>query len=41
MSRVNVTRFLVQHEMCKCKCRLNDIQSKHVIVMNVGVSLKN
>ena len=24
MSRVNETRFLVQHESCKCKCRLNE-----------------
>ena len=23
-SRVNETRFLVQHESCECKCRLNE-----------------
>ena len=24
MSRGNETRFLVQHESCECKCRLNE-----------------
>ena len=24
MSGVNETRFLVQHESCNCKCRLNE-----------------
>ena len=24
MSRLNETRFLVQHESCDCKCRLNE-----------------
>lgn len=24
MSRVNGTKFLVQHESCECKCRLNE-----------------
>ena len=24
MSVVNETRFLVQHESCECKCRLNE-----------------
>ena len=24
MSRINKTRFLVQHELCECKCRLNE-----------------
>ena len=24
MSRVNETRFLVQHESCECKCGLNE-----------------
>ena len=27
MSEVNETRFLVQHQFCECKCRLN--QSVH------------
>ena len=25
MLGVNETRFLVQHESCKCKCKLNEI----------------
>ena len=25
ISRVNEARFLVQHEWCECKCRLNEI----------------
>ena len=24
MSRVNDTKFIVQHESCRCKCRLNE-----------------
>ena len=24
MSEVNETRFLVQHQSCECKCRLNE-----------------
>ena len=24
MSRVNETKFLVQHEWCECKCGLNE-----------------
>ena len=24
MSEVNETRFLIQHELCECKCGLND-----------------
>ena len=24
MLRVNETRFLIQHELCKCKCGLNE-----------------
>ena len=25
MPGINETRFLVQHESCKCKCRVNEI----------------
>ena len=24
MSKINETRFLIQHELCKCKCGLNE-----------------
>ena len=24
MSKINKTRFLIQHELCKCKCGLNE-----------------
>ena len=46
MLRVNETKFLVQHEPCKCKCELNKayvnfIQNKNGIMMNVGVSVNN
>ena len=36
MLKANETRFLVQHESCKCKCGLWD-----GIMINVGVSLRN
>ena len=31
MSEVNETRFLVQHQLCECECRLNEsvCNSKH------------
>ena len=43
MSNVNEARFLVQHKLCKCKCGLNEsiYNTKHGIIMNVGVSVKN
>ena len=49
MLRVNETKVLVQHELCKCKCRLNEIvcNSKQNwnhddLTLNlVGVSVKN
>ena len=31
--KANETRYLVQHESCKCKCGLNEV--------NVDVSAKN
>ena len=42
MSGVNETRFLVQNELCECKCSLMKmyvIQSKNAIMMSVGVSV--
>ena len=44
MSRTNETRFIVWHETCKCKCRLDAIvcNNKHVeIRINVDVNAKN
>ena len=43
MSEVNETRFLIQHESCECKCRLNEsvYNSKKKRIMNVGMSVKN
>ena len=43
-SGANKTRFSNQHESCKCKCVLMTvygIQSKNVIMMIIGVILKN
>ena len=44
MSRVNEARFLVQHESCKCNCRLTESgcnSKKNGIMTNVNVSVKN
>ena len=43
MSEVNETRFLIQHESCECKCRLNEsvYNSKKKRIMNVDMSVKN
>ena len=43
MSEVNEKRFLIQHESCECKCRLNEsvYNSKKKRIMNVGMSVKN
>ena len=43
MSEVNETRFLIQHESCECKCRLNEsiYNSKKKRIMNVAMSVKN
>ena len=44
-SGVNESRFIVQHELCKCKCGLNEsvcvIRSQNGIVMNFAVSVTN
>ena len=44
MSRVNEKRFLVQHEACKCKCRLSESVcdlNQNGVMMNVGVGVRN
>ena len=44
MSWVNEARFLVQHESCKCNCRLTESgcnSKKNRIMTNVNVSVKN
>ena len=39
MARVNETRFLVQHESCECKCRLNENGIVVIVDVNVRKSL--
>ena len=39
MSRINETRFLVQHELCECKIYV--IQNKNKTMIDINVNAKN
>ena len=42
MSRTNGTRHIKWHEICKCKCRLDESLSSSIgMMINVGVNVKN
>ena len=42
MSRTNGTRHIKWHEICTCKCRLDEsVCSKIEMMINVGVNVKN
>ena len=42
MSRTNGTRHIKWHEMCKCKCTLDESVCSNIgMMINVGVNVKN
>ena len=42
MSRTNGTRHIKWHEICKCKCRLDESLCSYIgMMINVGVNVKN
>ena len=42
MSRTNGTRHIKRHEICKCKCRLDESLCSSIgMMINVGVNVKN